>query len=125
MNIKIALISAAHANRAESLSTELQSAVEAGEMESVDRLTEELLLLIDRAYSSSLSEESWQQMMEKIRTLDDGFKSDYLLTKLHLETMVAAGIEQAFVDVVAIVKKALTTDGVVLQLPYEENDDDV
>ena len=125
MNIKIALISAAHANRAESLSAELQSAVEAGEMESVDRLTEELLLLIDRAYSSSLSEESWQQMMEKIRTLDDGFKSDYLLTKLHLETMVAAGIEQAFVDVVAIVKKALTTDGIVLQLPYEENDDDV
>ena len=125
MNIKIALISAAHANRAESLSTELQSAVEAGEMECVDRLTEELLLLIDRAYSSSLSEESWQQMMEKIRTLDDGFKSDYLLTKLHLETMVAAGIEQAFVDVVAIVKKALTSDGVVLQLPYEENDDDV
>jgi hypothetical protein len=125
MKIKIALIPSEHTSKAQDLSVKLQSAMEAGEMSAVDQLTEELISLTDREYSLSLSEEYWHQLIEKVRSFDDDFKSDYLITKSQFDTIITAGVAESFADVVSVIVQALKTDGVVLQLPFEEEDADV
>ena len=125
MKIKIALIPSEHISKAQDLSSKLQNAMEAGEMSAVDQLTEELISLTDSEYSLSLSEEYWHQLIEKVRTSDDDFKSDYIMAKPQLETVIAADVTESFADVTGVVEQALKTDGVVLQLPFEEEDTDV
>ena len=125
MKIKIALIPSEHTSKAQDLSSKLQNAMEVGEMSAVDQLTEELISLTDSNYSLSLSEEYWHQLIEKVRSSDDDFKSDYIMAKPQLETIIAAGLAEAFADVSGVVELALKADGVVLQLPFEEEDADV
>lgn len=125
MKIKIALIPSEHTSKAQGLSSKLQNAMEAGEMITVDQLTEELISLTDSDYSLSLTEEYWHQLIEKVRSSDDDFKSDYIMAKPQLETIVAAGVVESFADVSGVVEQALKADGVVLQLPFEEEDADV
>ena len=125
MKIKIALIPSEHISKAQDLSSKLQNAMEAGEMSAVDQLTEELISLTDSEYSLSLSEEYWHQLIEKVRTSDDDFKSDYIMAKPQLVTVIAADVTESFADVTGVVEQALKTDGVVLQLPFEEEDTDV
>ena len=125
MKIKIALIPSEHNSKTQTLSSKLQNAMEAGEMSAVDQLTEELILLTESEYSLSLSEEYWHQLIEKVRATNDDFKSDYIMAKPQLETIIAAGVAEAFADVSGVVEQALETDGVVLQLPFEEEDADV
>lgn len=125
MKIKIALIPSEHTSKAQDLSSKLQNAMEAGEMSTVDQLTEELISLTDSDYSLSLTEEYWHQLIEKVRSSDDDFKSDYIMAKPQLETIVAAGVVESFADVSGVVEQALKADGVVLQLPFEEEDADV
>jgi hypothetical protein len=125
MKIKIALIPSEHTSKAQGLSSKLQNAMEAGEMSTVDQLTEELISLTDSDYSLSLTEEYWHQLIEKVRSSDDDFKSDYIMAKPQLETIVAAGVVESFADVSGVVEQALKADGVVLQLPFEEEDADV
>lgn len=125
MKIKIALIPSEHTSKAQDLSSKLQNAMEAGEMGAVDQLTEELISLTDSDYSLSVTEEYWHQLIEKVRSSDDDFKSDYIMAKPQLETIIAAGVAEAFADVSGVVELALKADGVVLQLPFEEEDADV
>jgi hypothetical protein len=125
MKIKIALIPSEHTSKAHDLSSKLQNAMEAGEMSAVDQLTEELISLMDSEHSLSLSEKYWHQLIGKVRSFDDDFKSDYIMAKPQLETIIAAGVAEAFADVSGVVKRALKTDGVVFQLPFEEEDADV
>ena len=122
MKIKIALIPTGHTSKALDLSTKLQNAMEAGEMSGVDQLTEELILLTDSEHSLSLSEEYWHQLMEKVRSFDADFKSDYIMAKPQLETIIAAGVAKSFTDVSDVIELTLKADSVVLQLPfYNEN----
>ena len=125
MKIKIALIPSEHTSKAQDLSSKLQSAMEAGEMSAVDQLTEELISLTDSEQSLSLSEEYWHQLIEKVRSFDDDFKSDYIIAKPQLEKIIAAGVAEAFADVSGVVELALKADGTVLQLPFEGEDADV
>lgn len=125
MTIKIALIPSEHTSKAQDLSSRLQSAMEAGEMSAVDHLTEELLSLTDNKYSLSLSEAYWHQLIERVRSSDNDFKSDYIMAKPQLETIGAAGVAESFANVSDVVEQALKADGVVLQLPCEEEDVDV
>ncbi len=125
MKIKIALISSEYASKAQDLSTKLQNAMEAGEMSTVDQLTEELISLAEQEYSLSLTEEYWQQLIKKVRASDDNFKSDYIIAKPQLETIIAASVAESFSDVLGVVEQALKIDGVILQLPFEEEDIDV
>lgn len=125
MKIKIALIPSEQTSKAQDLSSKLQNAMEAGEMSAVDQLTEELISLTDSEQSLSLSEKYWHQLIEKVRSFDDDFKSDYIMAKPQLETIIAAGVAEAFADVSGVVELALKADGVVLQLPFEEEDADV
>ena len=125
MKIKIALISSEYASKAQDLSTNLQNAMEAGEMSTVDQLTEELISLAEQEYSLSLTEEYWQQLIKKVRASDDNFKSDYIMAKPQLETIIAASVAESFSDVLGVVEQALKIDGVILQLPFEEEDIDV
>ena len=125
MKIKIALIPSEHTSKVQDLSSKLQNEMETGEMGAVDQLTEELISLTDREHSLSLSEEYWHQLIEKVRSFDDDFKSDYIIAKPQLETIIAAGVAESFADVSGIVELALKADGVVLQLPFEEEDADV
>lgn len=120
MKIKIALIPSEHISKARDLSLKLQNAMEAGEMDAVDRFTEELILLADSEYSLSMLEECWHQLIEKVRFSDGDFKSDYIMTKPQLETVVAADVTESFSDVAGVVERALKNDSVVLQLPFEE-----
>tara|TARA_R110001583_G_C5670595_1_gene410943 strand:+ start:304 stop:681 length:378 start_codon:yes stop_codon:yes gene_type:complete len=125
MNIKIALIPSEHTSKAQDLSSKLQNAMEAGEMSAVDQLTEELTSLTDIEYSLSLSEEYWHQLIERVRRSDKDFKSDYIMAKPKLKTIIAADVADSFGDVSGVVEQALKTDGAVLQLPFEEDDADV
>jgi hypothetical protein len=125
MEIKIALISSEHTSKAQDISSKLKNAMEAGEMSAVDRLTEELISLTDSEQSLSLSEEYWHQMIEKVRSFDDDFKSDYIMAKPQFETIIAAGVAESFADVSCVVEQALKVDGVVLQLPFEAEDANV
>ena len=125
MKIKIALIPSEYTSKAQYLSTKLQNAMEAGEMSAVDQLTEEMISLTESEYSLSLSEEYWHQIIEKVRASDDDFKSDYIMTKPQLETIIAACVAESFADVSGVIEQALKADGVVLQLPFEEEDADV
>lgn len=125
MKIKIALIPSEHTSKAQDLSSKLQNAMGAGEMSAVDQLTEELISLTDSEYSLSLLEEYWHQLIEKVRSSDDDFKSDYIMAKPQLETIIATGVAESFADVSGVIEQALKADGVVLQLPFEEEDADV
>lgn len=125
MKIKIAMIPSEHTSKAQALSFKLQNAMEAGEMSAVDQLTEELTSLTESDYSLSLSEEYWHQLIEKVRSSDDDFRSDYIMAKPQLETIIAAGVAESFADVSGVIEQALKADGVVLQLPFEEEDADV
>ncbi|QQB42307.1 Uncharacterised protein [Kingella denitrificans] len=125
MKIKIALIPSEHTNKAQDLSSKLQNAMEAGEMSAVDQLTEELVSLTDSEYSLSLPEEYWHRLIEKVRNSDNDFKSDYIMAKPQLEKIITAGVAEAFADVSVVIEQALKADGVVLQLPFEEEDADV
>ncbi|WP_313044330.1 hypothetical protein [Acinetobacter sp.] len=125
MKIKIALILSEYASKAQDLSTKLQNAMEAGEMSTVDQLTEELISLAEREYSLSLTEEYWHQLIKKVRAFDDNFKSDYIMSKPQLETIITASVAESFSDVLGVVEQALKIDGVILQLPFEEEDIDV
>ena len=125
MKIKITLIPSEHTSKAQDLSSKLQNAMEAGGMSAVDQLTEELISLTDSEYSLSLSEEYWHQLIEKVRSSDSDFKSDYIMDKPQLETIIAAGVAELFADVSGVVEQALKADDVVLQLPFEEEDADV
>ena len=125
MKIKIALIPSKHSSKAQDLSSKLQNAMKAGEMSAVDQLTEKLISLTDSEYSLSLSEEYWHQLIEKVRSFDDDFKSEYIMAKPQLKTIIAAGVAEAFADVSGVVEQALKADNVVLQLPFEEEDANV
>lgn len=125
MKIKIALIQTEHTSKAQDLSSKLQNAMEAGEMSAVDQLTEELISLTDNEYSLSLSEEYWHQLIERVRSSDNDFKSDYIMAKPKLETIIVADVAESFTDVSGVIEQALKTDGVILQLPFEEEDADV
>lgn len=125
MKIKIALISSEHISKAQDLSTKLQNAMEVGEISTVDQLTEELISLAESEHSLSLTEEYWHQLIEKVRAYDDDFTSEYIMTKPQIETIIAAGVAESFADVSGVVEQALRADGVVLQLPFEEEDADV
>ncbi|GAD89530.1 MULTISPECIES: hypothetical protein [Vibrio] len=120
MKIKIALIPSERTSKAQDLSSKLQNAMESGEMSAVDKLTEELFSLTDSEYSLSLPEEYWHQLIEKVRCSDDDFKSDYIMSKLQLETIIVAGVAESFADVLGVIEQALKADGIVLQLPFEE-----
>lgn len=119
------MIPSEHTSKAQALCSKLQNAMEAGEMSAVDQLTEELTSLTESEYSLSLSEEYWHQLIEKVRSSDDDFKSDYIMAKPQLETIIAAGVAESFADVSGVIEQALKVDGVVLQLPFEEEDADV
>ncbi len=125
MKIKIALIPSEHTSKAQGLSSKLQNAMERGEMSAVDQLTEELVSLTDSKYSLSLPEEYWHRLIEKVRNSDNDFKSDYIMAKPQLEKIITAGVAEAFADVSVVIEQALKADGVVLQLPFEEEDADV
>ncbi|MPW36549.1 hypothetical protein GCU72_08765 [Vibrio sp. B1Z05] len=120
LKIKIALIPSERTSKAQDLSSKLQNAMESGEMSAVDKLTEELFSLTDSEYSLSLPEEYWHQLIEKVRCSDDDFKSDYIMSKLQLETIIVAGVAESFADVLGVIEQALKADGIVLQLPFEE-----
>ncbi|EOV0353626.1 hypothetical protein ACOIPL_002463 [Vibrio fluvialis] len=125
MKIKIAMIPSEHTSKAQAISSKLQNAMEAGEMSAVDQLTEELTSLTQSKYSLSLAEEYWHQLIEKVRSSDNDFKSDYIMAKPQLETIIAAGVVESFADVSWVIEQALKADGVVLQLPFEEEVADV
>ncbi|EKL00282.1 hypothetical protein VCCP1035_0716 [Vibrio cholerae CP1035(8)] len=47
------------------------------------------------------------------------------MAKPQLETIITAGVAESFADVLGVIEQALKADGVVLQLPFEQEDVDV
>ena len=125
MKIKIALIPSDYIAEVQELSAKLQRAVEAGEMRVVDQETEKLLSFTNKDCSLSVSEESWYQMIAQLRNINKNFKSDYVIKKPQLEVIIAARLAESFVDIVNIAGQALKTESILLQIPYEEENEDV
>ena len=123
MKIKIAPIPSERVAKARELSENLVKAMEAGEMQTVDEMADNLLSLADKKHCASISEESWHWMISSIRKIDDHFRADYLIGKKQLEMIVSAGLTDLQGDVETAMRKALEYRGVVLQLPYEVEDD--
>jgi hypothetical protein len=45
------------------------------------------------------------------------------MAKSQLEMIISAGVAEPFADVASVVEQALKAESVVLQLPFEEEDD--
>jgi len=125
MKIKIALICSENISEARGLSVKLQNAMEVGEMRTVDQTTEKLLSLTDKIHSLSMSEENWHRLIRQLRDIDGHFKSDYIIDKLHFDEIRVAGLAVSYADIVSMIDYALKNESVILQLPYEEDDNDV
>ena len=69
--------------------------------------------------------EPTENRLVKSVKVNDNFKSDYIMAKPQLETIIAASVAESFSDVLGVVEQALKIDGVILQLPFEEEDIDV
>lgn len=124
MNVNIALIPSDLLSEAHRLASTLQTAVEGGDMRVVDTTTDALLALAGDGCHLSLSEAAWHQLIEHVRHTVGDFHSDYLLAKPQLEMMLTAGMAD-FVGVAEIIRQALATESVLLQLPAEEDESDV
>ena len=125
MKIKIALIPSEHTCKAQDLSTKLQNAMEAGEMGAVDQLTEELISLTESEYSLSLSEEHWHKLLEPVSASSYSFPSSSLLFPPPLSPLLSSFFAASFSSFSFFFSQSLPSDGVVLQLPFEEEDADV
>jgi len=125
MKIKFAVIPSEHISNAQDISRKLQCAMESGEMSAVNQFTEALISLTDGEYSLSLTDEYWYRLIVNVRKIYGDFKSYYIVTKPQLETILAADEAELFADVSAVVQHALSTEGVVLQLPFDEEEIDV
>jgi hypothetical protein len=125
MIINIAIIPNEHIREVQNLSVKLRQAMEAGEMRLVDQTTKKLLSLTDKEHVLALSEKYWHQLIEQIRRFDGNFESDYIITKPQLEMIMRAGVAESFVDIVSMFEQAMRNECVVLQLPYEDEDEDV
>ena len=125
MKIKIALIPNEHTIKSQELCTKLQIAMNTGMMNIVDQTTKELFLLIDGEFSTALLEEQWLEMMGSIRLVEEDFRSDYLLNKEQIKTIITADLCEPFELVLTIANQALTTDCQMLQLPFEDEDHNV
>ncbi len=86
----------------------LRGAVDSGDMDGMDAATEKLLPLTNGFYSMDLSEEEWQKILTGIRIRNPEFQSDYLLPG----------------KVVFSIFPDLTSDTMVLQLPFDEKEGD-
>ena len=125
MRIKIGLIPSEYVNDAQELSLKLQSAVEIGEMSTVDQITEELISLIDKEYSLLLPEKLWYLFIEEIRNFDEGFISNYLMAKPQIETIIASDVSELSSNAMSVFEQALNTNSIVLQIPFEDEGKDV
>lgn len=121
MKINISLIRSEYVAEALRLSRLLTVAVEAGEMQSVDRTAEHLLSLTDNGHSVKISEELWHRFISSVRNIDNRFTSNFLIEKSQLETIVSAGLRGMFDDIVKLANKALELESVLLQISYEED----
>ena len=79
MKIRFAIISPDILSQVRSEVAILLSAVDTGDMESVDIATDKLVVLTADCRSVDLSEEEWRVFLDRIRSKDPSFQSNYLL----------------------------------------------
>lgn len=120
MKIKVALIRSEHFTEAYELTEILQRAMNVGDMYAVDQTTEKLLFLVDKEYSVLITNLLWHQLISSIRNIFVDFKSDYLIEQSQLEIIMSAGLGAKYKNVIEVMEMALELKGIVLQLPYEE-----
>lgn len=83
----------------------LLRAVNAGDMDGVDAATEQLLELTVDSHSVDLSEEEWRAFLDRIRSKNPEFQSNYLLPG----------------EVCTTIFPTITANDHVLELPLDED----
>jgi len=79
MKIRIAVVPPDDVAEVMQLTVELRSAVNAGDMDTVDNVSEKLLAVTGKARSVDLNEEEWRGFLAEVRTETPAFKTDYLI----------------------------------------------
>lgn len=105
MKIRVSIISRDILAQVRSDVAMLLSAVDTGNMESVDIATDKLLVLTTDCRSVDLSEDEWRVFLDGIRSKNSAFKSNYILPGL----------------VCADIFPTVTADDYVLELPIDGN----
>lgn len=82
----------------------LRRAVDAGNMEAMDAITEKLTSLSNQRSFVDLSEEEWKRVLKEIRAKDQTYQSDYLVPGKYLQRFFSGDVSGA----------------TLLQLPIEE-----
>ncbi len=108
MRMRLVVIPPDDLARVRPLVDALRNAVNAGDMDGVDAVTDKLMSLTSAEHSIDLSEEEWRRFLAEIRINDPAFQSDYLLPG----------------EVCSSLLSNLASETVVLQLPVDEKEDD-
>ena len=106
MKIRLAAISLDNLPQAHPLIDTLRNAVNAGDMNSIDTATDNLLALTNVEHLVDLTEEEWQKSLAQIRIKNPAFQSDYLIS--------GEVCSQIFPNITSKMK--------VLQLPFDEKE---
>lgn len=108
MKIRFALIPLVELARIQPLVDALRTAVNAGDMDGIDKSTAELATLTAGAQAAELSEEEWRRFLGEIRGKNPAFQSDYLLPSEVCSSLFAKAVPGAM----------------VLQLPLDDKEGD-
>jgi hypothetical protein len=104
MRVRLALISLDDLARVRPLVDALRNAVNAGNMDDTDSVTEKLMSMMAKERSIDLSEAEWRRFLAELRAENPAFQSDYLLpSEVCSEIFPNAALET-----------------MVLQLPFDE-----
>jgi len=122
MLVKIAIILHDDSEKAMAASKRLETAVQNGEMLSVDLISEELEAMSDKGNSISIAEHYWHRFVSSVREKKINFETRYLFDVVHSKEILRLGLDREFPDITSVLNKAVETDGLVLQLPIEEKE---
>ena len=108
MKIRLAVIPADDLAGVMTLTGDLRSAVNAGDMDGVDAATEKLMEVTVRMRSVDITEKEWRRFLAEVRAQNAALQSDYVVPG-HLCSQFFSG---------------MTADTMVLQLPFTESGGD-
>ncbi|GIW92904.1 MAG: hypothetical protein KatS3mg110_0945 [Pirellulaceae bacterium] len=79
MKIRLAIIPPEYLPVVLRLTEDLRNAVNKGDMDAVDALTEKLLAVTATARSTDISEQEWRRFLSEVRARNEVFESNYVV----------------------------------------------
>ncbi|HCT7944820.1 TPA: hypothetical protein OT890_003573 [Raoultella ornithinolytica] len=129
MKINLALLSAQRRTEAEALSIQLECAMMAGDVSDADKLTQQLLKLVQPEPLLWVPETTWRRMLVRVRETQSDFIAGFVLEEPQIAQLAQAlsspENDEALAAVAALMALARSTGSLLLQLPQAEEEEDV